>query len=341
MRAKLALAKPVLAKLVPAISAIAALLATGAPLAQAADHAADHAADATCAEPVRANGARPRDYRAILQSCVNDAGARKLATRRMALGAEALLLAVDPLSLATSLERARCWRCEDTTDAAEADTRFMRALKKPEPDPATPEVLENAGLLHGKGDGVFITGDLCPSRRPLDRDFLELLAGQGPGTPVALAVSGLWMVHHADDLDWLKRQAASGALSIAWVNHSYHHPYVKSRPDAQTFLLTPGVDMDEEIFDTEKLMIANGLTPSVFFRFPGLVSAAGLMEKLRERHLVALGADSWLALGPRPRPGSIVLVHPNGNEQAGLRIFSRLMRQGKMPRPFRSIVEAP
>ena len=260
-----------LAKLFMAISVIAALLATEPPRAQAGDHAAD----ATCAEPVKTNGARPRDYHAILQSCVNDAGARRLATRRMALGAEALLLTVDPDSLATSLERARCWRCADTNDAAEADTRFLRALKKPEPAPATPDVLEDAGLLRGKGEGVFVTGDLCPSRRPLDRDFLELLAGQGPGTPVALAISGLWIVHHADDLEWLKQQAASGALNIAWVNHSYHHPYVKSRPDAQTYLLTPGVDIDAEIFDTERLMIANGLTPSAFFRFPGLVSDAG------------------------------------------------------------------
>jgi hypothetical protein len=326
-----------LAKLFLALSIIAALLATEPPRAQADDHAAD----AGCAEPINATGARPRDYHAILQSCVNHAGARKLATRRMALGGEALLLAVDPGSLATSLERARCWRCTDTSDAAEADTRFMRALKKPEPDPATPDVLENAGLSHGEGEGVFLTGDLCPSRHPLDRDFLEQLARQGPGTPVALAISGLWIAHHADDLGWLKQQAASGALNIVWVNHSYHHPYVKSRPDAQTYLLTPGVDIDAEIFDTERLMIANGLTPSAFFRFPGLVSDAGLMDRLRERHLVALGADSWLALGPRPRPGSIVLVHPNGNEEAGLRIFSRLTQQGKMPRPFRALNEAP
>ena len=325
------------AKLALAIWAMAAPLATEAPPAQGVEHAAD----AACAQPVNANGARPRDYHPILQSCVNDAGARKLATRRMVLGAEALLLTVDPDSLATSLERARCWRCADTSDAAEADTRFMRALKKPEPTPATPKVLEDAGLSRGAGEGVFVTGDLCPSRRPLDRDFLELLARQGPGTPVALAISGLWIVHHADDLDWLKQQAVSGALNIVWVNHSYHHPYVKSRPDAQTYLLTPGVDIDAEIFDTERLMIANGITPSAFFRFPGLVSDAGLMDRLRERHLVALGADSWLALGPRPRPGSIVLVHPNGNEEAGLRIFSRLSRQGKMPRPFRSLNEAP
>ncbi|MGC1863467.1 MAG: hypothetical protein WA733_20695, partial [Methylocystis sp.] len=175
MKPELALAKLFLTKLFLAISVIAALLATEPPRAQASDHAAD----ATCAEPVKPNGAGPRDYHAILQSCVNDAGARKLATRRMALGAEALLLTVDPNSLATSLERARCWRCTDTNDAAEADTRFMRALKKPEPAPATPDVLDDAGLLSGKGEGVFVTGDLCPSRRPLDRDFLELLAGQG------------------------------------------------------------------------------------------------------------------------------------------------------------------
>ena len=320
-------------KTVLAVSAIAARLATGAPVS--------HASEASCSEPVKTNGARPRDYGPILQACVNDTGAKKLTTRRMTVGDEKLMLAVDPASLATSLERERCWRCKDTSDAAESDTRFIRALRKPEPDPATPKVLENAGLLHGKGEGVFVTGDLCPSQRPLDRDFLELLAKQGPGTPVALSVSGVWMLHHAADLDWLKQKAASGALNISWVDHSYHHPYVKSRPDAQTYLLTPGTNIDEEIFDTEKLMIANGLTPSVFFRFPGLVSDAALMDKLRERHLVALGADSWLALGPRPRPGSIVLVHPNGNEEAGLRIFSRLLEQGKMPGPFRSIVEAP
>ena len=224
-----------LAKLFMTISVIAALLATEPPRAQAADHAAD----ATCAEPVKANGAPPRDYHAILQSCVNDAGARRLATRRMALGAEALLLTVDPDSLATSLERARCWRCTDTNDAAEADTRFMRALKKPEPAPATPDVLEDAGLSRGKGNGVFVTGDLCPSRRRWTA-FSGAARQARPGNacrPGHLrAVDG----PSCRRSRWLKQQAASGALNIAWVNHSYHHPFVKSRPDAQTYLLTPG-----------------------------------------------------------------------------------------------------
>ncbi len=107
------------------------------------------------------------------------------------------------------------------------------------------------------------------------------------------------------------------------------------------FSLTKGVDLDAEILETERLMLMYGLTPSVFFRFPGLISDASLMQRLRERHLVALGADSWIALGPRPRAGSIMLVHPNGNEPVGLKIFARLLQEGKVPKPLRPIEDAP
>ena len=46
------------------------------------------------------------------------------------------------------------------------------------------------------------------------------------------------------------------------------------------------------------------------------------MQAVRRFHLVTLGADAWLAIGQKPGPGSIVLVHPNGNEPAGLKAFS-------------------
>jgi hypothetical protein len=294
----------------------------------------------SCGAP-RPHGAPTADYEAVFERCRGSGEVERLATRRWRSEGRAMLLLVDPQTLATQVAPAQCWRCAATTDAEEASTRFEKAVQGPQPEPDTPKVLTNAGLLHGKGDGVFVTGDLCPSRRPLDRGFLEVLAKEEPGAPVALSVSGLWMTHHAADLDWLEEQVASGALAITWVNHSYSHPYVKSLPDARNYLLTPGVDLDEEIFKTERLMLENGLTPSVFFRFPGLVSDPSLMERLRRRHLVALGADSWIALGPRPKPGSIVLVHPNGNEAAGLAIFQRLLAHGQMPKPFRRLEEAP
>jgi len=301
--------------------------------------ASARAEEARCASP--ATPANLSNYRPVFLACENAAGAKKLAMRRMSAGNETLLLAVDPQSLKTSLEREACWRCAETTDEKEIDTRFLRALQKP-PEGAVAKALENAGLTHSPSDaGAFVTADLCPSRRPLDRDFLERFAKEGPGTPIALSVSGRWLAHHAADLAWLKAQAASGALKISWVNHSYSHPFVRNRPDDRTYLLTQGVDIDREIFETEKLMIIDGLTPSVFFRFPGLVSDDGLMAKLRERHLVALGADAWVALGFEPRPGSIVLLHANGNEEVGLRLFSRLLDENRVARPLRPIEEAP
>ncbi len=202
-------------------------------------------------------------------------------------------------------------------------------------------VLRDAGLAHGTGNGAFVTGDLCPSLQSLDRDFFGLLERTAFHAPVALSISGLWLVHHRADFEWLRAQAATGALAITWVNHSFDHPYDPGRPMAQDFLLRPGLDIAAEILDTERLLIAAGETPSVFFRFPGLVSDAALIETVRRHHLVGLGADGWLLFSPPLRPGAILLVHPNGNEEAGLRMFARLLQQSRLPQPFRPLVEAP
>ncbi len=287
-----------------------------------------------------------RDYRVIFQQCHNALNQTRLAIRRMTIDTESFLLMADPSTLATSLEHERCWTCADTNDEAQIDTRFMRAVQMPSQPSliaAAPQsaVLMNAGLAHSMKDGSFITGDLCPSRKPLDRDFLEKLKTLGPRTPVALAISGLWLTRHGADFQWLQEQAHTGALEITWVNHSYYHPYVPGRSAAKNFLLTPGFNVQSEILNTERLLIANGETPSIFFRFPGLISDTALMNTIRQSHLAVLGADGWLVLAPPPRRGTILLVHLNGNERAGLRLFSKLLDNGKLPRPFRPINEAP
>lgn len=142
---------------------------------------------------------RLRDYRPVFRQCRNDAGETRLAIRQMSLDGEPAILTVNAATLATSLEREGCWRCVDTDDEAQKDTRFLRALR-PTSGPDEPKlyaagrsVSSNAGLGHGAGDGSFVTGDLCPSRRPLDRGFFRRLAQTAPGAPVALAVSGLWL----------------------------------------------------------------------------------------------------------------------------------------------------
>lgn len=321
---------------------IAAVVTTAPCAASAQDRVCSASARIEATGPRPASLERVKDYRPIFRECRNAQGKTRLAIRRASVAGASLLLTVDPATLATSLEHEQCWTCTDTDDTLQKDTRYLRAIP-PNGRPVATEsrAQANAGLSHGAGDGSFITGDLCPSRKPLDRDFLEMLVRLGPRTPVALAISGLWLTRHGADFQWLHEQARNGALDITWVNHSFHHPYVPGRPPATNFLLTPGVDVNAEILDTERLLIANGETPSVFFRFPGLVSDADLMAVVREKHLVVLGADGWLAFGLPLRPGAILLVHPNGNEPAGLTRFSTLLEGGKLPRPFRPIIEAP
>ncbi len=280
------------------------------------------------------NSERFKDYQSVFETCAAQDRSR-LAIRRMKIDDEVLLLTVDPMTLETGLERERCLSCAQTQEQDYTSTRFVQALNISRPR------LFNAGLTHGAGEGVYLTGDLCPSGKPLDRNFIEEVIKFAPGAPLALAVSGAWLARHKIDFAWLLNKVQHQELKITWVNHSYTHPYVPGLPDQQNYLLKPGIDLDQEIFETEKQLILQGAVPSVFFRFPGLVADETLQTQLRARHLIALGADAWLVLAPAPRPGSIVLVHPNGNEPHGLRLFSKYLRDGKMPLPFRSINEAP
>jgi hypothetical protein len=283
------------------------------------------------------------DYQSTLLSCRNGKGEQRVAIRSMTIDTTAFRLLADPDRLSTAIERAACWTCEPASEESLAATHYLRAVTKAAepPEVAHRTFLENAGLTHGAAPGVFITGDLCPTRRPLDRRFFEELTSTGQNAPVALSISGLWLLHHADDFRWLMDKQAAGALDIIWTNHSYHHPYAKGRPDDQTFMMTKGLDADYEILQTERLLIANGGLPSVFFRFPGLVSNSPLMDAVRRHHLIVVGTDAWLAKGQRPGAGSIVLVHPNGNEEDGIDRFDRYVDHGAMPRPLEPLLAAP
>jgi hypothetical protein len=282
------------------------------------------------------------DYRSALLVCRRN-DAQRVAIRQMTIAGASWLLLVDPAALTTRIESAGCWTCAPTDEIALKDTRYIAAVNRSAEAPGLVHrtFLIDAGLTHGAAPGDFITGDLCPSRRPLDRRFFTKLETNGPATPVALSISGLWLKHHAEDFQWLRTEAAAGKLDIVWTNHTYHHPYAKDKSDDETFMMTKGIDPDFEILETERLLIANGGTPSVFFRFPGLVSSSDLMQAVRRHRLISIGADSWLAKGQKPGPGSIVLVHPNGNEEVGLDMFSRDYDNGKIARPLEPIAAAP
>lgn len=283
------------------------------------------------------------DYTPVLEACSGPDGRRGFAIRTMTLSDEAFALIADPDALTTRLEKAASWSCRPLGEDELAATRMGRAIAASAAAPGIEHrgFLENAGLIRGARPGAFVTGDLCPSRRPLDRRFFAELETSGLHAPVALSISGLWLAHHDADFRWLTALRDAGALDIVWVNHTYTHPYRKTLPDASNYLLTPHVDPAREILDTERLLIANGETPSLFFRFPGLVSSDPLMQTVRRFHLITLGAEAWLALGEKPKAGSIVLVHPNGNEPAGLKLFATDFSRGGIARPLEPLTDAP
>jgi hypothetical protein len=119
-------------------------------------------------------------------------------------------------------------------------------------------------------------------------------------------------------------------ISVTWINHTYNHTYKKRVPWWRNFLLDKSNHIEEEITRNEVTMIESGLTPSVFFRFPGLVSNQEIFSKVADMGLIPLGSDAWLGKKQWPVNGSIILVHANGQEPVGVKRFLWLLNAKKL-----------
>lgn len=256
-----------------------------------------------------------------------------LILRRFETNGRDYLLLVNPLTLQTKINESSFYQVKEMTLAQTRTfflkTAYERAISAAEKQSAN---IQDAGIERGLPTeaGISLTADLCPSHKPLDRRLFEAMFHEFKKVerpaPIALSVSGLWIKNHLQDLDWLKKLRNNGDIRITWVNHSYNHRVSKTAPLKQNFLLEPGTDINYEVLATEKLMLRNGLVPSVFFRFPGLVSDQQLVYKITAYGLIPIGSDAWLAKGQRAQNGSIVLIHGNGNEPIGVNDFLHLLR---------------
>lgn len=263
-------------------------------------------------------------------------GREMIILRQFGRDGSSFFLGVDPDSLATEIVPAEAGELDEealnTIRETMASTPYIRALNEAE---AHSQALQDAGISHllPAERGVSLTIDLCPSRKPLDRalfrDIAAALAGIEKPAPLAISVSGVWMEDHPDDLRWLLGLIQAGDISVDWINHTYHHRYDPKRPLRDNFLLEKGTDLEAEILLTEKKMIENRLVPSAFFRFPGLVSDTTLFKRVTAFGLIPVGSDAWLAKGQAARPGSIVLIHGNGNEPLGVKEFLDLLAREK------------
>jgi hypothetical protein len=270
-------------------------------------------------------------YRPIFRAGTDPSGHMRIAIRSFKKDDIPFLLVVDPYSFATSTMKTAFFSPEKE-DAPQglSETPYVRALHR---YTNLPEKLQNYGVVHSCSpvDGVFLTIDMCPSKRTFAKDFFAYLGklseGKERGTPIAVSISGKWLLKHRDEFAWLKERIREGTLAVTWVNHSFSHPYYPGAPLERNFLLTAGIDFTEEVLENERLLLENGVVPSPFFRFPGLVSDGRLIRELGSLSLIPLGSDAWLAKGELPVKGSIILVHGNGNEPLGVRMALRILRE--------------
>lgn len=273
-----------------------------------------------------------RNYREYSGSAAYQ-GTEWVILRQLEMKGADYFLAVNPQLLTTSLIPAGQARVKqmpkDQTRIYFASTPYIKAL---EAAAKQSTALQDAGIVHGypKEKGITLTIDLCPSHKAMDRIIFTSLIAEfkkiEQPVPVALSITGRWMLTHADDLNWLKSLEAQQEIAITWTDHTYNHHFSPSAPLATNFLLAPGTDLNFEILGTELAMIQHGLLPSVFFRFPGLVSDQRVVTQVLSYGVIPVGSDAWLAKGQQPSAGSIVLIHGNGNEPVGVADFIRLLR---------------
>jgi hypothetical protein len=210
-----------------------------------------------------------------------------------------------------------------------SSTPYIKAILQAEKESDT---LQDAGIKHFNNihEGIDLTIDMCPSIHPLDRAvFIDLIKEMGrveKPVPLAISITGCWIKAHPADLHWLDSLDKSGYLSIVWINHTYNHLVKKNVPLKNNFLLTKGININSEVLKTEVILLQKGIVPSVFFRFPGLVSNHDIYDKILSLGLIPVGTDAWLAKGQKPGDGSIVLIHANGNEPLGVRAFIQLLK---------------
>ena len=219
-------------------------------------------------------------------------------------------------------------------------TPYMRLIKY---YTTPPYPLQNDGIRRalGRAKGVFLTVDMCPSAKSFEQAFFEKLVGLSSAQQpfaVGICISGLWMLGHPAEFAWLCQQAQQNKLNITWVNHTLSHIYYPDIPLANNFMRFSPIEMpaneqqlftqerlQEEVLVTERLLLEQDQLPSIFFRFPGLITDQGLLARLATLGLIPLGTDAWLAKGEQPQPGSIILVHGNGNEPPGIKRIMKLL----------------
>src|ERR1700761_7688491 len=131
-------------------------------------------------------------------------------------GKEYLLL-VNPQTLQSKVDETSFYQVKPMSLAETRtffkNTPYEKAISKVEQQSV---MIQDAGIERGMPTetGISLTADLCPSHKPLDRriftDMISQFQKVEKPCAIALSVSGIWMLKHVPDIEWLKKLRDAG-----------------------------------------------------------------------------------------------------------------------------------
>lgn len=260
------------------------------------------------------------NYEVFSRQFQND-GTLFLITRRFEQNHQSFYLIVDTKTLQTHVATLPDSLLQSVDKEALKKTPFGRTLE------VATHAWQQGGIDHAtvsSPHALYLSMDLCPSSKPgYEKAFIDQLTDQNGKTPIAIAVSSAWIIHHEAAFEALRNNPH---LDITWVNHTHTHFYDPHLEDRHNFMLAPHTDVQNEILGVEKTLLEKGITPSVFFRFPGLIADSTLMKALKETYfLIPIGADTWIAKHQSLHDNGFILIHGNKNEPLGIEMLEKML----------------
>jgi peptidoglycan/xylan/chitin deacetylase (PgdA/CDA1 family) len=263
-----------------------------------------------------------KNYKPIY-GCILENNQINIAIRSFFYNNHKCYLALEPNSLQTYFTKAsKLYKCPDLNS-----TKFKKLLNLSISNTKHP--LQNDGITSAK-NGLYLTNDFCPSSKKgfEKRLYQALIDNFKNPVPITIFITKKWINTHKAQFNKLKQWQEERKLNITWGNHTANHIYYPNTPLNKNFVLSKNEHLVKDILDLEECLIKNGVTPSIFFRFPGLVSNKKAIKIVANLSLITIGSNSWLAKKEPIKNGSIILVHGNKNEPLGVDIFLKLLKDG-------------
>ena len=272
-----------------------------------------------------------KEYKDIFK-CIKFHSKSYMAIRNFELNSQKALLIVDTNSLKSGVvfkSNVTAQKCPKEI----YESRYIKFLANAKYE--ANHTLQNDGTV-SSGGGVVFTTDLCPSSKEgfEDRLYLGLIKRFKNPVPVTLFITKRWILKHEKAFEMLRSWQKEGKLDITWGNHTAMHIYHPKAKLEHNFVLSPEENLTQDVLDLEVELLKRGVVPSVFFRFPGLVSDKKAMETVANLGLITIGSNTWIAKGQKIKEDSIVLAHGNKNEPKGVDMLLKDFQNIELPQPI-------